>query len=849
MKKEKTEAEFSEILNLKNNKLSSELQAEDSAADSGAMGYFGRNTNKNNIGEESFTRESREEFLPKGDFAPAKWARIGRALLYALVFLVPLFFLSVTSSPVEINKNFLAAVLVILAFICYLADVFTTKRVIYPKSLLFLSAFTVLFFTAVSAVFSVDRILSFYGNLFYPDSLASFILYFLIFFLAAVFFRKGDIGKIGIAFLSGFILASLLSLAALLGFSIFPFEFAKQTGFNTVGSVSDLGIFIAFGLVLSIAALSELRLSLSAKIILLFASLIAFIELFLLNLQIIWIGVAFAMIILAAHKFVFSLEHRHASFAGFSAMPMAVIILSLFFVLIGPSMPSLVEVPVQIKPGFELTAGIVKETAKNGDFFVGSGPATFARDYAFYRPLETNQANFWLLGFGQGYSFLSTILSTLGILGFLAFLFLFYAFTRKLIKNSDNKELIVVSFGVIILMAMLFVQQASLVQFVFIFLGLGLMVSLSDSSKIIFLANVSKACAFLSFIAIIAATAASLALVYLVGQKYIAAIYYERGVAAYGKSKDAEKSLNDIYKAMKFDMSSGQYLRALSQYLLLDAEAQSVKMKNLPKSSSEEAVNINAQIQNDIAQAIDYAQKASVVNPGDSANWSNLANVYERIISVTDGADQFAAENYRKAMELDPKNPELPFSLARVLLNSALMDKEKDPKNETVYRNKIAEAKNSLDKAISLKPDYAVAYYQKALAYVQEEKIREAADEMEKTKILAPDDSSVAFQLGLIYYNDSQLDKAQKELERAVLLSSEYSNARYILGLVYSKQGKKDKAILQMEKVLKLNPKNEEVMKILSDLKNSISVQDNNGDSLPEKNPVLPVEKDKDIKP
>lgn len=826
MKKDQTEEEFSKILDLTSRKKNH-------------VQNIGNDTME--IISEKYFEENKKNIFLGDNHLQTKWAKFGKFLLYILIFLLPLFFLPLTSAPVAVNKQILLAVLVILSFVCYAADIISTKQIIFPKSRLVPAVFGILAASALSAMFSDDKTLGVYGNLIFSDSLVNFVLYFLIFWLAAVFFRKEDFKKIGAAFFSGFSLIVVLFLSSVIGLKFFPFDFAKQAGFNTVGLIFDLGIFISFGLTIAIIGFLELKLSLISRAILIFVSILSFIAFVILNLQILWIALAAAMIVFVAYKFIYSPKSRGGEVGGSLTVPMAAIILFLFFALVGPSFPLLMDNSIQIKPGLSLTLSVAKEVLKNGQAILGSGPATFVRDYALYRPLETNQGDFWLLGFGQGYSFMATALATLGILGVLTFLFLFYSFFKNIIKNLENKELIVAAFGIMILIIGLFFAQVSLVQFVFIFLGFGLILAFSGSVERISVADISNTKAFLSFIGVIIGITAGLAMLYLIGQKYAAAVYFQRGIDSYVQTQDAGKTLVDIYKAVSLDADSGQYLRAFSQYLLLDAEVQSVKAKNLSQSSAE-AVNINSQIQNDLAQAVAAAQKATAVNSQDSANWANLANVYERLISTVDGADQAAAENYRKASALDQKNPELPLSLARVLLNSVAGDKQKDPKNSAAYQNKIIEAKNALDKAIALKPDYAAAYWQKALVYIQEEKIKEAAEELEQTKLLAPSDYGVAFQLGLVYYNDGQLSRAQAELERAVLLNSEYSNARYILGLVYAKRGKKEKAIEQMEKVLKFNLDNEEVKKILDDLKNNKFNADTAASSLPEKSPVLPIE-------
>jgi tetratricopeptide (TPR) repeat protein len=102
---------------------------------------------------------------------------------------------------------------------------------------------------------------------------------------------------------------------------------------------------------------------------------------------------------------------------------------------------------------------------------------------------------------------------------------------------------------------------------------------------------------------------------------------------------------------------------------------------------------------------------------------------------------------------------------------------------------------------------------------VREGKTKDAISKLEDTKTIAPFDTGLAFQLGVIYYSDNQLDKARAEFERAVALDQNYSNARYFLGLVYDKQGEKQKAIEQLQRVAELNPDNEQMKKIIENLK------------------------------
>ncbi len=761
------------------------------------------------------------------------WMRIGKLSLYLLIFLLPLFFLPLTIAPVEINKQVLASFLVLISFVCYLANSIETRKIVYHKSLLGLAVLVLLIVSAASAVFSQAKSVSIFGDLIQPDSLLCFAVYGLAFYLAGIFFRKKDFNKIAVIFLASLVLTAVFGLLQLLGYFILPYispglKFTGQTGFNSLGSFTNWSIFIAFGLVLIVSMLASLRLSLIHKAILAIISLFIIGELVIVNYSFLWMAIALCMLTLTAYCFTVQKKIN---------IPLTVMIISLFFTLIGSFLPVVVRTPAEVRPSFSSTFNIAKETiwpkpdqslAENGkNILFGSGPATFSYNYSLYHSNDLNQTDFWQTRFSQGFSFITSFLATGGLLGILAALFLILSFARQAIKSIEDKRALVGSAGALFMIIMLALFPSFMVQFVFVFLTLGLMAPESSAKEISFL-NISKTKSFLAFIALTVFIVGNLALFYLIGQKYAAAVYYQKGITAYNQSGDLNKSLVNLNKASELDPDSDQYLRALSQAFLLDVR--DLMEKNAAGSSQNETNS--ARIQNEIALAAQTAKKATVINPADSLNWSNLANVYENIMPLTSGADKFAAENYKRAIQSDLQNPARYVDLARVLLYTADYNKDKD---KDLWQKSIGEAKSSLEKSLELKADYATPRFMMALIYAREGKTQDAIGKMEEAKLYAPSDAGLAFQLGVLCYNDNQLDKARAEFERAIGLNSNYSNARYSLGLVYDKLDKKQMAIEQFEKVAKLNPDNEEVKKILENLKKG-------GSALKEAAP-LPAEK------
>lgn len=742
--------------------------------------------------------------------------KIGKACLYLLAFLTPFFFLPLTTAPVEANKQFLALTLVLVAFFCYLIRCINARKIFYPKSFLSLGVLGFLLVAVLGSIFSQARTASIYGDFSQPDTLLSFLIYGLAFFLASVFIKKnsqglmegkfgGDWEEIGFCFLGGLIIAGLFGSFQIFGKFIFPWAFAKQANFNTIGSVFGWGVFITSGLVGIIATLINFNLRKSLKITLWVCGLFVMLILAVLNYQLLWIGLALAMFLLIAFKFAEKSE---------MTLPLIILVISLFFILINQHLPVFVSTPTEVRPSFGTTLTIAKGTLTGvKQFIFGSGPATFGYDYSRFRPVELNMTSVWSYRFTQGFSFLTTLVSSFGILGISAILFFVYCLIRQGLKSwSDKKSTIIIAI-VSFLAINLFIYPAFFTQLLFVFLGLGVLAADSEKSfEMGFwsdnkLKNIYGIAAFIGMIILFSF---GLFVFYLIGQKYIAAIYYARGVQA----PTLEQSANLVGKAANMDPQSDKYLRGLSQVWLMQAG----QLAQMPApSNAADTTNLQNQYQNTVANAINAARDAIALNPVDFLNWSNLGNVYEQVIPIQQ-ADVLAEQNYNKAIDFNPKDPQGYVDLARVLVISADQS-QKNKESQDVWQKKLDDAGLTLNKSIALKPDFEPAYFLIAQIYIREGNLPKAIEKVEQMKALSPTDAGLAFELGFLYYQANQLDKAQAEFERAVSLSETYSNARYFLGLIYDKKGREQDAIAQFERVAQLNPDNQEVKNILANLK------------------------------
>lgn len=130
-----------------------------------------------------------------------------------------------------------------------------------------------------------------------------------------------------------------------------------------------------------------------------------------------------------------------------------------------------------------------------------------------------------------------------------------------------------------------------------------------------------------------------------------------------------------------------------------------------------------------------------------------------------------------------------------------------------------ADAIQDFDEAISLKPDYAHAYYNRGTArknlaektYNQAEKTKlyqDALDDYNKAIILIPDFDKAFHNRGIIYDNLGQFDLAMKDFEKALELAPNNFEIFINRGVVYGKMNQLDKAIEDFNKAIEINPRN-----------------------------------------
>lgn len=781
------------------------------------------------------------------------WQNTSRYTLILFAALTPIFFLPFTSLPIAVHKEMLVFILILISFFAILGSILLEGRLRYPGHLLVVALIFLALVWGASAFFSINQIGSLMGNWSTPDSFAAIFLFALLSLSIVMTLDRRDIAISLLVFLASLAILGVFELLQLAKIFILPLSITKNINFNPIGSVNDLGVLLAFGLVIASGLMSSNEITKILKRLLGVAAIIFLLNLIIIDFWAIWAGLTLAMIFMICflvaglqnsipridRNGINEMPGLQLAYFQKAWLPSILLLLSLIFLFIPSPFAKFIEAPAEVSPSFRATLDTGIAHLKSGYYLLGSGPNTFSYAFNIYKPVGINQTIFWQTVFTSGASAVLSWLSTVGILGVFSVLFLIFAvvFTGIVgtsLRNASRGFMNVASqaifVGITYLFIMWFLYGANFTVLAFTFWGIGLFlaaslfflketnnVGSSVSNTFVFKEIrifTSPQKTFLFSLLIVALMVGAAVLVYFEFNRYVAEVYFGKAVAHSTISGQAanEKVINNLNMATEFWKYDERYFQNLAQATFFRLNAL-LADKNISQA------NLMAQFQNITTNSIAFAQKAGSLNPQNPFNSALLGNIYENLISFTGGASDFALSSYGKAASLDPKNPVHYLALGRVYIARANLALQGNAQ-EDVSAN-LDKAISNLLKAIELKQDYAPARFLLVQVYDRQGKLPEAVKRAEELVILNNTDVGALFQLGFLYYKAERFNDSKIVFERTVELSSNYSNARYFLGLIYDGENPKDKtkAIEQFEKIAELNPDNAEVKMILKNLK------------------------------
>lgn len=776
---------------------------------------------------------------------------VSKIILYILAALLPLWFVP-WPVDVEFGREITFAALILLATILWLLSVLTQGEFRYQHSPALWAGAAMLLVFILSTIFSKAPMISAIFADPVGERLSTLILGLLLMALAGGVLRsRQEAGMVLYIFTLTGAVAGILSILQFFGWS--PYQllvisnwlpFMRGIDFNVIGTVNALAIFYTTLFAISTGLLLTTNdRALITRAALFFASLIFFVSLLIINFWISWV------VLLGASTVLFGLLFRNIHISKASSrgqfgwkywVVLVLLVFSVVMIMVRTPVIKGVNLPAEVSPSFSATLKVAFSVFKEGpkSALLGSGPGTFGLDWQSYKDPSINQTIFWGLRFNQGSSLFTTLLSTVGLLGFLSFLFFvgaaFITFLRKLLVSRDGERTLQVGtflgFSALALAMFLYPANFSLILLLFFFIGLaGLLFGESDrtgeSDSLISWEVTTRSIrfenpttVFVSSLAIVFCIAMSVAGLYLTVGRVRAVVAARSGALSLNRGA-LDEAVGRFVAAAELENRNPRYHQMLVQ-------ARMEKIRSLIQRAGR-GENVQAEFQNEITLAIQNAQRAIELNREEPALWRTQGALYELVIPFINGSERFAVSSYQKASELDPLNPAVYVDWGRAALAFAdrvqfLAGQSGAQNREELGKLRVAaleEAEKALKKSIEVKADYAPAHFLLAQTALRQGNIAGAVQSAENAKISAPFDIGIAFQLGLLYYQQNDLLRAEAEFLRAVAINPNYSNARYFLGLIYDRRGREDDAIDEFEKVLALNPGNEEVEKILANLR------------------------------
>ena len=792
------------------------------------------NSEENNAVEGMQYAETQEETGAVEYKEPAQpmFRNVIRWLVYAVVFLVPLWFLPFTADVREFNKQILLIIAASLGLVLYLVDIIKSGVVRYKPSSFYFPVFGLVGAGVISVIFSVNRMASLFGV---GESRAAALITMtslaVIFFLAVnIVEDKGKmLKKVMTASLA---LAFLFGILQIFGVYLFRGAGFASRAFNSVGSINMIGLLAAMSLAFFTSPgrnredETESGWFVRAVRVLRYVGLVSAIFLaVLINWWPVW---TVAFISLMASVALASASDASLVKNGrmrLFALPMALIVLGIFLMMINFNWTALKsKLPVEVAPAQRTSWGIALRSLKSRP--LGHGAENFVIAYDKYKPSSIANTIFYQVRFGDATSEAANAAVEGGIPMVLAVLALLWFYGKELFGSVKrgfygNKEAGAIWASSIGLLVAYFLYpfNTTAMTLLFLLLALGLISTSQREERVIDLESDAKY-SFLGSLAFIAGLVLVLVAGYFSANNYIANAFLAKAT----KSSDPTKAIEYYVESANGNPSDARTYRLLSQTIVKQLAND---LRNGSKKD-ESREDYNARVQNEIASAVNIALRATTADPADSQNWVNRGLVYENLLTLVGGADQAAINTYNESLARNPADPNTYLRIGNVHLAVAeslqrAVSRGQAGADVGAVRRQIDEnltgAAESYNKAVALYNNFGQALYNLAVVYDRQNKLPDAIKQFEKLRAGNSRDPSMAFQIGLLYYRNNQKDAAFNAWQQAVVLFPSYSNARWYLSLVYEERGDLANALKQVEEIERFNPDSEMVRERLDKLR------------------------------
>jgi arylsulfatase A-like enzyme/Tfp pilus assembly protein PilF len=184
-------------------------------------------------------------------------------------------------------------------------------------------------------------------------------------------------------------------------------------------------------------------------------------------------------------------------------------------------------------------------------------------------------------------------------------------------------------------------------------------------------------------------------------------------------------------------------------------------------------------------QAIESYKQALALKSDYDLVVINMANAYRQL-----GKDEEALVGYRRFMELDPRNAQIRYEAAQILVD----------------RGELAEARAQLDEALKLQPSMAAARNALGIIALKNGDAAQAEREIRSAIDLKADVRLAHFNLALLAEQRGDLGAAVDEYKREIELYPTSYKAEFNLGRLYEQIGDVPAQLEAYKKAIDINP-------------------------------------------
>jgi cytochrome c-type biogenesis protein CcmH/NrfG len=759
--------------------------------------------------------------------------KIALYFIVGVMFLLPIFFIPSLSVPFSFTKSLLIFVSILVAFFLFLISKLKRGEIVLPRNSIALVAWVLPAAYLLSAIFSGNSGVSYLGQGFEIDTFGFIAVMVLMLSLVPLLLKtRGSVFRVHIALvLSLIILVLFQGLRLIFGADFLSFGIFTSSTSNLLGKWNDLGIFLGLTTVLSLITLEGLSLNKLSRLVLLLVLGVSVLFLTVINFFPVWIIVGLFSLGLFVYgiskrtfKFGSSNDQANKQDSQISTDPnksktlipsIAVLVISVSFIIAGSFLggftSSLFNVSqIEARPSWQSTIDITKKTLSENMLF-GSGPNTFGSQWAQFRPQSINNTLFWNVDFNSGVGLIPTSFTTTGLVGGIAWVaffmfFLYSGFKKLIVSDVEDAASYYLSLSLFLgalylwVFTVIYIPNVVIVTLAFLLTGMYI-ASLRHRAgapiekEINFTSN--PRIGFISILILTVLLLISAVALFIVGGQYASAVAFQSSLV----SANIDGNIDEAERKVKSAIRLGNNDR----YYRLAAEINLARINQILSDQEKDIEIRRSEFQTVLASAISNVQKAIEIDDKNYQNWAMLGRVYGSVVPLgVEGAYESAQRSYDKALKLNPHNPEIFLTLARLELA-----RDKDD---------IDGAKEFIGKALDKKNNYTEAIFLLSQLEIQVGNIEGAIKSVEAAVVIDPNNPAFFFQLGLLQTNAGDNEKAIFALERAIELNSQYSNAMYFLGVNYFQTGRTADAIEQFEIVLGLNPDNADVKAILENL-------------------------------